>query len=108
VFFRLFVFDFTYENDLHRNGDGYLGTFTIFAPVSRRFQVRFDVPCIESNKGGRDNRYHGNFGDLAVSPRFLLSEAQDLSQVFALVLRTPTGAAENGNGQMTLTPQYEF
>jgi hypothetical protein len=108
VFFRLFVFDFTYENDLHKNGNGYLGTYTIFVPVSRRFQVRLDVPFIESNKGGRSDSYHGNFGDLVVSSRFLLSESQDLSQVFATVIRTPTGAAENGNPQTTLTPQYEF
>ena len=66
------------------------------------------MPFIVSNKGGRDNTYQGNFGDILVSPRFLLSETEDLSQVFECLITTPTGKTVNGNGQATLTPQYEF
>ena len=108
VFYRLFFFDFSYVNDFQKNGNAYVGTLTLFTPISRRFQLRFDVPFIASNKGGQSNTYHGNFGDFVVSPRFLLSESQDLSQVFECLVRTPTGSTVNGNGQTTLTPQYEF
>ena len=108
VFYRLFFFDVSYANDFQKNGNQYLGTLTAFTPISRRFQLRFDVPFIASNKGGQSNTYHGNFGDFAVSPRFLLSESKDLTQVFECIVRTPTGSAVNGNGQTTLTPQYEF
>ncbi len=66
------------------------------------------MPFIVSNKGGLSNTYHGNIGDFVVSPRFLLSESQDLSQVFECLVSTPTGSTVNGNGQATLTPQYEF
>ncbi|MGC1719271.1 MAG: hypothetical protein WA746_09805, partial [Isosphaeraceae bacterium] len=108
VFYRLFFFDFSYVNDFQKNGNEYLGTLTLFTPISRRFQLRFDVPFIASNKGGQSNTYHGNFGDFDVSPRILLSESQDFSQVFECIVRTPTGSTVNGNGQTTLTPQYEF
>ncbi len=66
------------------------------------------MPFIVSNKGGQNNTYHGNIGDFVVSPRFLLSESQDLSQVFECLVNTPAGKTVNGNGQTTLTPQYEF
>ena len=100
--------DFTYANNSHQNGNAYLGSFTVFTPISQRFQFLFSVPFIQSDKGGLSNTYHGNFGDFAVSPRFLLSETRDFSQVVECIVRTPTGSTVNGNGQTTLTPQYSF
>ena len=108
VFYRLAFIDFQYQNNNQQNGNEYLGTLIPFIPISRRFQIRFDVPFIVLNKGGLNNNYHGNFGDFVVSPRFLLSESQDFSQVFECLVTTPTGQTVNGNGQATLTPQYEF
>lgn len=108
AFYRLAFIDFQYVNNFQKNGNAYLGTLIPFIPISRRFQLRFDVPFIVSNKGGQNNTYHGNIGDFVVSPRFLLSESQDLSQVFECLVNTPTGKTVNGNGQTTLTPQYEF
>lgn len=108
MFYRLWFLDFTYVNNAQQNGNAYLGSFTIFTPISQRFQFFFSVPFIQSDKGGLSNTYHGNFGDFAVSPRFLLSETQDFSQVVECIVRTPTGSTVNGNGQTTLTPQYEF
>ena len=108
AFYRLFFVDFQYVNNFQKNGNAYLGTLIPFIPISRRFQLRFDVPFIVSNKGGQNNTYHGNIGDFVVSPRFLLSESQDLSQVFECLVNMPTGKTVNGNGQTTLTPQYEF
>jgi hypothetical protein len=108
VFYRLWFAQFSYANNFQQNGNAYNGTYAIFTPISQRFQFLFMVPFIESNKGGLNNTYHGNFGDFAVSPRFLLSETQDFSQVVECVVRTPTGNTVNGNGQTTLTPEYEF
>ena len=108
VFYRLWFLDFTYVNNTGQNGNAYLGSFTIFTPISQRFQFLFSVPFIQSDKGGLSNTYHGNFGDFAVSPRFLLWETQDFSQVVECIVRTPTGSTVNGNGQTTLTPQYDF
>ena len=108
VFYRLWFAQFSYVNNAARNENAYLGEYAIFTPISQRFQFLFIVPFVESNKGGYSNTYHSNFVDFAVSPRFLLSESQDFSQVAECVVRTPTGNTENGNGQATLTPEYEF
>jgi len=81
VFYRLWFFDFTNVNNAQQNGNAYSGSFLIFTPISQRFQFLFSVPFIQSDKGGLSNTYHGNFGDFAVSPRFLLSETQDFSRV---------------------------
>jgi hypothetical protein len=108
VFYRLYLVSFSYYNDFEKNGSGYVGEYFLFAPISSRFQLRFDVPFIVSNRGGREDHYRSNFGDFAVTPRLLLSESQDFSQVFQLMIRTPTGSIANGNGQTTLSPVYEF
>jgi hypothetical protein len=108
VFYRLFLVSFSYVDDFEKNGSGYAGEYVLFAPISRRFQLRFNVPFVVSNRGGPGNNYQSNFGDFAVTPRFLLSESQDFSQVFQLMFRTPTGSTVNGNGQTTLSPLYEF
>jgi hypothetical protein len=108
VFYRLCFFDFTYVNNSLQNGNAYLGSFSIFTPISQRFQLYFSLPFIQSGKGGLSNTYHGNVGDFIVSPRFLLSDTQDFSQVVECFVRTPTGNTVNGNGQSTLAPQYEF
>jgi hypothetical protein len=71
VFYRLCFFDFTYVNNSQQNGNADLGSFSIFTPISQRFQLYFSVPFIQSDKGGLSNTYHGNVGDFVVSPRFL-------------------------------------
>jgi len=108
VFYRLHFLSFSYQNNLQKNGDGYVGEYILFAPISSRFQVRINVPFIASNQGGQDDRYQSNFGDFAVTPRFLLSESQDFTQVFQCEIRAPTGSPVNGNGQSTISPIYEF
>jgi hypothetical protein len=71
--------------------------------------VLFDVPFVVSN-GTKDptHGYTSQFGDLSVTPRFLLSETAATSQVFALAIRTPTGTPSTAGGIMALTPRYEF
>lgn len=108
VFYRLWFANFTYYNDWHGNGNQYIGSWTIFAPFSRRFEMRVDVPFIVSNKGGPSNTYHGNFGDLVVTPRFMLSESKNFSQVLACFVNIPTGKTVNGLGVASVAPQYQF
>jgi hypothetical protein len=108
TFFRAWFFSYAFADDVNHNGNQYLGGWTIWAPLNRRFELRIDVPFVASNKGGAGDRYHDRFGDLAVSPRFLLSATQDFSQIFAMTIRTPTGSRANGNGVASLSPQYQF
>jgi hypothetical protein len=108
TFFRAWFLSFASANDLNHNGNQYLGGYTIYAPLNRRFELRLDVPFVASNKGGTNDVYHDRFGDLVVSPRVLLSATRDFSQVFALNVRTPTGSQVNGNGVDSLSPHYQF
>ncbi|HSF10206.1 MAG TPA: hypothetical protein VLA60_12390 [Nitrospirales bacterium] len=108
VFYRLWFLSYGHTQNFHDNGNQDFGRYTLFAPVSRRFQIRFDVPFLVSNRGGEQNGYHNNFGDFVISPRFLLSETQDVSQIFTIAVRTPTGEKENGHDVFSITPEYQF
>ncbi len=108
VFFRAWFLDFAYLDDFHHNGAAWAADYRIYVPFNRRFELRIDVPFLVTNRGGPSNQYQTSFGDFTVSPRFLISETQDFSQVFALNVRTPTGQAVNAGGVTSLTPQYQF
>jgi hypothetical protein len=105
---RAWFLSFATFNGINRNGNQYLGGYTIYTPLNRRLELRIDVPFVVSNKGRAKDTYHNRFGDLVVSPRFLLSETQDFSQLFAMNLRAPTGSRINGNGVDSLSPHYRF
>ena len=108
LFYRSNFVGFSQFNDFHAKGAAYLGDYTIFTPVSRRFQLRFDVPFVDSNRAGQTDTYRSSFGDVVVYPRVMLSESRDFTQVLSLAVRTPTGTTKTGDGQATLSPQYEF
>ena len=104
VFYRLANSSFGWAHD---GGDAYSGTLTLFTPFSRRFEVEEEIPFIVSSPGSGGDR-HNAFGDFAITPRFILSETQDVTQSFNLTFRTPTGDIENGTGVASITPDYEF
>jgi hypothetical protein len=108
LFYRQWATTFTYTNDFHRNGNQYFGSWTLWAPFNRRFEMRIDVPFIVANKGGRSNSYHGNFGDLVVTPIFLLSESKNFTQTLSVFTSTATGKRVNGAGVASVNPQYQF
>ena len=122
VFYRAWFFAFVYVNDLgpkspppHPPGNphpgannAFVGQYTIFVPLNRRFEFQFDYQFIFSDKGGKSNTYHGNTGDTTITSRFELSESKDFTQLFTLAARVPTGAQDNGNGVASISPHYEF
>jgi hypothetical protein len=111
VFYRLWITDITYSNNLNKSygGNGYSGNYTIFLPFSRRFEMDISVPFVNSH-GTTDPRhgYRSDFGDLAVTPRFLLSETEALTQTLNLILNLPTGNTQTGGHLMALFPRYSF
>jgi hypothetical protein len=111
LFYRLWLDVFGYTNHLDTSfgGDRYTGTYSIFLPFSRRFEVLIDVPYVVSSGTSDPTRgYRSDFGDLTISPRFLLSETRETTQVFVLGIRTPTGATGTAGHIMAVTPRYEF
>jgi hypothetical protein len=111
VFYRLWFTRFTYFKDINTafRGNRYMGDYSLFLPLSRRFEVLLDVPFVVSN-GTKDQTrgYITRFGDFSITPRVLLSESAATTQSFALGIRTPTGSPSVANGIMALSPRYEF
>jgi hypothetical protein len=108
VFYRLIIGTGGYAHDVNDNGDGYTGGVTLYTALSRRLELRTDLPVIASNRGGIDGDRHTAAGDLQLTPRVMLSETQDVSQSFNVTMRIPTGNTENGNGVAAVVPSYEF
>jgi len=111
VFYRLWLTTFSYSNNLNTpyRGNRYSGLYQIFLPFSRRFEILLNVPFIVSNGTQAPGRgYTSQFGDLTLTPRFLLSESAATTQAFALDVSTPTGTKATGSGVMALQPRYEF
>lgn len=109
VFYRLSIAVFGWQHDKAGvGGDGYTGTITTFTPLNQRFQVQTDIPVAASNRAGPGLDSETNFGDFVITPRFLLSETRDVTQIFQLGFRTPTGNSVNGNGWAAFVPSYNF
>lgn len=130
VFYRQWVVDFVYRNHVGAKGDQYLGSWFIFAPLSRRLEVLFTVPFLDDRRvgdqraqpppgtgaggssgrtgSGRQGPYHAYFGDLSITPQVLLHETRNTSIMSIMTVRTPTGNDGAGNGQTALGPQLQF
>lgn len=111
AFYRLFVFSFGYMRGLPGNADLYNGSYFLFTPFSRRFEIGWFFPFVVSapNSLGRSpTDYYTGVGDLTIAPRFLLAEDKRYSVTSNLFVRIPTGNVRNGNGVASLSPDVEF
>jgi hypothetical protein len=108
VFYRAWFFAFVYANDIGPKNNLYVGQYTLFLPLNRRFEFQFDYQFIVSDKGGNPPHYHGNTGDLTIHNRFMLSESDTFGQLFEFNVRVPTGAQDNGNGVASIAPNYSI
>ncbi len=106
-FFRAWFFAFAYDQGVNQKiGNGYVGRYTIFAPLNRRLEFQVDSLFIVSNKGGASNTYHGNMGDNTFWLKTLLCETKNYGYGFALGYNAPTGRTENGQGNNALTTSF--
>jgi hypothetical protein len=111
LFFRLWASTLSYSNSLNKpyRGDSYTGSYDIFLPFSRRFEIDLVVPFVASNGTlALGRRYVSEFGDLTVTPRFLLAETAAATHILAVDILIPTGSRATGNGVMALQPRYAF
>jgi hypothetical protein len=108
VFYRLVIGTFGYNHGIDGNGDVYNGGATLYAPLSRRFELQFDVPFVTSLQGTNGSTTHTSFGDFQVTPRVILSESRDVTQSFNLTFRTPTGDTDTNTQLAAVTPNYQF
>jgi hypothetical protein len=127
VFYRQWVLDYNYRNHVDPAGNRDIGTWSIFAPLSRRLELFIAIPFVDYHRvanstestgvrGSSSNRLTGNpgssyqasFGDISITPQVLLSETKNTSIMSVLTIRTPTGSIDAGNGGTSLGPQIQF
>lgn len=111
AFYRLFVFSFGFARGLPGNADLYNGSYFMFTPLSRRFEIGWFFPFVVSAPnalGKSPTNYYTGVGDLTIAPRFLLAEDKRYSVTSNLFVRVPTGNGLNGNGVASLSPDLEF
>ena len=104
VFYRLSLATFGWQHG--NGGDGYSNNIVSFTPLNQRMEIQTNIPVIASSQGfsGRET----NFGDFVITPRIILSESKNVTQIFNLNFRTPTGDVFNGNHVASIGPQYNF
>jgi hypothetical protein len=126
VFYRQGVIDYNFRDHASSAGNRDIGTLSVFAPLSRRFELNISIPFVDdravansSASSGRQansslnarslgSSYRATFGDLTITPQVLLSETKNTSIMSVLAIRTPTGSRAAGNGDTSIGPQIQF
>lgn len=98
VMYRLWFNEFSYKQNAGGNGENYSATWTIFVPLNQRLDVRIDVPYLTSAKGGPENQYLTQFGDLTFRARVRLHETRDTTVLAIIGASTATGQQPVGGG----------
>ncbi len=119
--YRLSFLTFAQGFNNGSKGDGYLGSYTLFAPLNRRLNLIINVPfvlrnnavtglpIIDPNRTGASNpKSTTGFGDLSFTPRVLLHETKDFSLTGELSVLTPTGTRPIAGKTTILTPAVAF
>jgi hypothetical protein len=126
VFYRQWVLDYNFRDHVSPSGNRNIGTWSIFAPFSRRLELFIAIPFVDdhvvekpsSQTGGRgglnphspnaSSPYWATFGDITITPQVMLSETRNTSIMSVLAIRTPTGSLPAGNGDTSIGPQLQF
>jgi hypothetical protein len=98
---------YTYTSDLPGDRDFHHGQLSIETPLSRRLWLGVNVPFIDSLQGGRGPST-SHFGDVTITPKYLLYESRDFSLSTGLTVRTPTGTEISRGDRTTLLPFVAF
>lgn len=108
TFYRHAVATFGFAQDFLDAGvsDSYTSGVTLFTPLNRRVELRWDIPLLTSNRVDSCCDYHVAAGDFGLTPRFLLHETENASHTLDVTFRMPTGDTENLNGVAAVTPRY--
>lgn len=127
VFYRQWTLGYNYRSTVPPAGNADIGTWGLFAPLSRRLELYITVPFVDyrrvadptlasgpgspigrSSTASATTSYRATFGDVTITPQVMLHETQDTSIMSILAIRTPTGSTAAGNGEMSLGPQLQF
>ena len=107
VFYRLSIATFGWQHGIN-GGDGYNNDLISYTPLNQRMEIQTDIPIMTSTPGESGRNSETNFGDFTIAPRIILSESKNVTQLFSLAFRTPTGDVFNGNHVASIGPKYQF
>lgn len=118
---RGWFFTFAYGANAPPEGDAYLGSYTLMAPLSRRLMLVTNVPFVLRNnaESGQPiidppgpavamSQSRSGFGDVSFTPRVLLHETKDFSLTAEFSVLTPTGDQPLAGNTAVLTPAVGF
>jgi hypothetical protein len=101
--------------------DGYLGSYTLLAPLNRRLSIVTSIPFVLHNnvdsglpindpprRRVSPSQNQTGFGDVTVTPRALLHETKDFSMTAELAVVTPTGTQPLAGTTTMLIPAIAF
>ncbi len=118
--YRLWFFTFAQGFNKAPMGNAYLGSYTLYTPLSRRLLLITNIPFVVRNNAvtglpvidpnrpvvPSPHSYSG-FGDISFTPRVLLHETKDFSLTAEVSVLTPTGT-EPIAGKTAVTPAFGF
>ena len=118
--YRLWFFTFAQAFNQGPKGNAYLGSYTLYTPLSRRLLLITNIPFVVRNSVSSGlpiisptgqttptSKNHTTFGDLSFTPRVLLHETQDFSLTSELAVLVPTGNQPLA-GKTALIPAFSF
>ena len=117
--YRLWFFTFAQGFNQPPAGQAYLGSYTLYTPLSRRLLLITNIPfvlrnnavtglpIVDPNQQTSTSQSQTGFGDVSFTPRVLLHETQDFSLTAELSVLTPTGNQPLA-GKTALTPAVGF
>ena len=118
--YRLWFFTFAQAFNQGSKGNAYVGSYTLFTPLSRRLVLITNIPFVVRNRASsglpfispsgltvQTSKNHTTFGDLSVTPRVLLHETKDFSLTSEVAVLTPTGNHPLA-GKTALIPAFSF
>jgi Putative MetA-pathway of phenol degradation len=127
VFYRQWVLDYNFRDHVGPSENRDIGTWSIFAPLSRRLELFISIPFVDYHRvadpvapigpasplnrlsaAAPTSSYKATFGDISFTPQVLLHETQNTSIMSVLTIRAPTGSTAAGNGDTSLGPQIQF
>jgi hypothetical protein len=95
---------FTYTGHLAGGGNEQVGQFAVESPLSRRRLLGVYSNFIDSLNDRNNAPNATSYGDTQIIPKIMLAETEDLSLLFGLSVRVPTGEASTGNDKTNLFP----
>ena len=118
--YRLWFFTFGEAFNQGPKGNAYIGSYTLFTPLSRRLVLITNIPFVLRNSASSGlpfispsgltvptTKNHTTFGDISFTPRVLLHETKDFSLTSEMAVLIPTGNQPLA-GKTALIPAVSF